>query len=110
MDGRGAAVRRLDAQIIAQEIARNEVVQIPRGAAVVEARLKGAMAAPVQGYGAAWINDAALGLQVDDAGRPQSVLGRQSSGDQRQRRDELRVQGLAEDADAFGQDDAVQPV
>ena len=48
MKGIGAAVGRLDAEIAVQEIARDEVVEVSRRAAVVEARVDLAVAAAVE--------------------------------------------------------------
>ncbi len=108
--GIGAPVRRFDAQIVAQDVARHEIVEVARGAAIVETRGEGAVAAAVQGDRTARIEGAALGLQVDDSGGAQSILGGQCAIDERHRGNQPRIQRLAEDTDAFGQDDAVQPI
>ena len=68
VDGIRAAVRRLDAEVIAQKIARDEVAEGSGTAAVAEARLDLAVAAAVQRYGAALGLNAALGGDVEDAG------------------------------------------
>src|SRR6202034_3665171 len=65
VQGLGAAVRRFDSQIVAQEISGHEVVEVSGGAAVVETRLHGAVAAAVQRDRAARIDHTALGLEVD---------------------------------------------
>ena len=106
----GAAVWRLDAQIVTQHVAGNEVVQIAGVAAVVEARLEGAMAAAVDRDRATRIEQPALGGHVDDAGGAQAILRRQCAGDQLQRGDQPRAERLPEHADTLGQDDAIQAV
>src|SRR6202044_724397 len=92
VDGIGAAVRRFDAQIVAQKIARDEVAVLPGAAAIVEAGLDLFMAAAVDRDRTARHLDAALGRDVDDARRAQAVFGRQRPGDQTHRSDRPRIQ------------------
>ena len=66
------------------------------------------MAATVQGHVTAGLQRATLGGEIDDAGAAQAVLRRQASRDQLHRSDHARRERLPEDADAVGQDDAVQ--
>ncbi len=68
------------------------------------------MAAAIDRQIAAGREHAGLSLDVDDAGGAQAVLGGQRAGDQLQRADEARIEGLAEHRDAFGDDDAVEAV
>ena len=63
-----APVGRFDAEIVAQKVAGDEVVESAFAAAVIETRLDRSMAAAVNRYRAARIDDPALGLQIDDAG------------------------------------------
>ncbi len=105
----GAAVRRFDADAGVQEAARHErAVGAPR-AAVFEARLDLVVAAAVDRDVPA-VLEAALGGDVDHAGRAQAVLGRQGAGDQLDVGGQARAQGLAEHRKALGQDHVVQPV
>ena len=73
-----AAVGRLDAQVVAQKVAGDEVAEGSRAAAVVEARLNRAVAAAVHGDRAARGLQPALGRDVDDARGAQAVFGRQA--------------------------------
>ena len=105
---RGAAVRGLDPQVVADHVAGDEVGVGARGATVIDTRLDRTVAAAVHGHVTAGLQCAALGGEIDDAGAAQAVLRRQASRDQLHRSDHARRQRLAEDADAVGQDDAVQ--
>src|SRR5580704_15026864 len=110
VQGIGAAVRRLYAEIIHLVIAGHVVAETPRAAAVLRRGLEGSMAAAVERHLAPRLQQATVGREVDDSGGAQAVFGRQRAGDEAQRGDQPRAQGLAEDADALGQDDAVQAV
>src|SRR5207248_5434817 len=56
------------------------------------------------------VQQARLGLEIDDARSAVSVLRRQSAGDELDRACDPGVEGRAETADALGYDDAVQAV
>ena len=110
VDGIRAAVRRLDAEVVAQKIARNEVAVGSGATAVAEARLDLAVTAAVQGYGAALGLNAALGGDIENAGGAQSVFRRQRAGHQTDRGDEARIERLPEHGNSLGKDDAVDTV
>src|SRR5450432_3901935 len=99
-----AAVGRLDAEIIAQKVPGDEVVESAFAAAVVKARLDCAMAAAVNRHRAARIDDSAFGFQVDDAGGAQAVLRRQCAGNESHRGNESGIERLTEYTDALRQD------
>jgi hypothetical protein len=85
MDRIDAAVGRLDAEVVAQEIGGDVIAQRARTAAVDEARFDLAVAAAVDRDIAALREYAALGRDIDDAGGAQSELGRQCARDQAER-------------------------
>ncbi len=82
VEGVRPAIRRFDAEIVAQEVSRHEVVEVTYRATVEEARLDVAMASAIERQVAVLVEDPALGRDVDDAGGAQSVFGGQRSGDQ----------------------------
>src|SRR5258708_611320 len=104
------AVRRLDAAVIAQKTPGDKVAESPCPSSVVEARLDGTVAAAIQRDRTAGSLKPVLRRDIDDAGGAQPVLCRQCAGEHAQRGNEARIQGLAKDADALRQDDAVQSI
>src|SRR5581483_244497 len=87
-----------------------EVRKPPYGAAVINTRLDLAVTAAVDRHRSVSFERAALGGQVDDAGRIEAVLRRQRASDEIQRLDQSGIERLAEDRDAFREDDSVQAV
>src|SRR5471032_493170 len=94
MDWVRAAVGRLDAEIIAQKIAGDQVTEGPGSAAINETGFDLAVAAAVDGHRAARRLNTAFGTDVDDAGGTQPVFCRQSTVDQAHGIDEARIQCL----------------
>ena len=106
----GTAIGGFDAQRIRGVVARDEVVEAAVRAAVIEARRDLAVAAAIDADLAAFVEQAGLGLHVDDAGGAVAIFGRQGAGDQLHRFRQPRIEGLSEHGYAFGNDDAVQAV
>ena len=102
--------RIFDAEVVAEIAARQEVAEIAGRALDHRARLEPAEAAAVDPDLAAVVQKARLGLEIDDAGGAVAVLRRQRAGDQLDRARDARIEGGAEAADAFGDDDAVEPI
>ena len=86
-----------------------EILRVADGAAIVEARRDRLAAAAIDADAAGRRGKGSAG-DVDDAGGPQTILGRQSAGEQGQPADETRVQDGAKARDALGQHEAVDPV
>ena len=103
----GAAVGGLDAQVVVQEAAGDEQIGVVRMLRDLEARLDLAVAAAVQRHLAA-VFIVGLGGDIDDAGGAQAVFGGQGAGDQLDAAGQAGADGLAEHAEALGQDDAVE--
>ncbi len=103
-------VGRLDAQRIGVVVATDEIVEMPGRTAIVETGLQRVVAAAIHGNMPAIVEHAGLGLDVDDAAGLKAVFGRQRAVDQLDRFRQPGVQRLAEHADAFRQDDAVDAV
>src|SRR4029077_2666756 len=80
MQRSGASVRRLDAEIVADEVSGDKVSVVTAAASIVEARLDRVVAPAVQRDLPARLQGAAFGLQIDDAGAAQPVLRRQAPG------------------------------
>jgi hypothetical protein len=110
VDGRGAPVGGLDADAVVQVIAGDEIVEVPGIAAVIDAGLDRVVAAAVDRHFAARLKLAAFGLHIDHGAGDETVFGGQRAGDELHRRREARIERLAEDADTFGDDDAVETV
>src|SRR5262249_38066068 len=96
-------------QIVSNEIPCNEVRCVAGRAAVIGAWLDGAVATAIDRNLTTRLQRTTLGLQVDDTGAAQAVFSREAPGDQLQGRDHPWRQGLAEEADAVREDDAIQP-
>src|ERR1700691_6176720 len=110
VDGVVIGRRRLDAAAVLQVIA-GQVIIVARGrAAIFDARLHRVVAAAIDAGRAAGRETAALGLDIDHAGGAQPVLRRQGAGDQLDRAGEPCTEALAEEADAFRQQYAVDAV
>src|ERR1700691_2021287 len=110
VDGVVIGRRRLDAAAVLQVIA-GQVIIVARGRpAIFDARLHRVVAAAVDAGRAAGREAAALGLDIDHAGCAQPVLRRQGAGDQLDRTGEPCAEALAEEADAFRQQYAVDAV
>src|SRR5450631_1304441 len=77
---------------------------------MAHARLYRAVAAAVERHGAARSLNTALRRDIDDARGAQPEFCRQRAGDQAHGRDEARIQSLAEYADPFRQNDAIDPI
>jgi len=92
-------------QNVLQEPASEEILRAAGLAAVLDAVIARLSAAAVKTNLAAVVK--ARGLDVDNAHRAHSVLGRQRSGDQTQASDKAGVEKLAESAERLWQQDAV---
>ena len=79
-------------------------------AAIFDARRDRLAAAAVEADGAAAVEGAALGRDVDDAGGVQAILGRKRAVDHADIADQAAVENLAEARDAIGQKNAVDPI
>jgi hypothetical protein len=95
----GASVRGLDAKIVADEVSSDKVSVVTAAASVVEARLDRIVAAAVQGNLPAWLQRAAFGREVDDAGAAARTR-RQAPGNELELINHPRRQGLPEHANA----------
>ena len=104
------AVGILDAAVVVQAIAGHEIIHRTAVAAIFEARLQPVPRSAIHRDLATGIGDAGLGLDVDDAGGLEAILGRQRAGDQRQAAGEAFFDRLAEDRQPFRQLHAVQAV
>src|SRR5208282_4428101 len=110
VDRVGARRRRLDAEIVLQIVAGYEIADAPGGAAIFEARLKRIVAAAIHAEAAALLEGAALGRDVYDAGGAQAVLRGQRASNKLDVCRKARTERLAEAADSFGDDYAVDAV
>ena len=102
--------RWLDAAIGVQVLGRDEVAELVLRAAVLEARLLGVSLSAVEVHVAAIVEQAVLGLDVDDSSGAQAELGRQRPGEQADALGEARAQRLPESRDSFGKLDAIDSV
>src|ERR1700674_1550597 len=89
---------------------RAEIVVAADRAAVFRARIEGAEAAAVHSNRAARREQAALALNVDDAGGSQPVLSRQGTGDKLHRFDKAGTQILPEKTGPIGDDHAIDAI
>src|SRR6185312_7633324 len=105
-----AAVRALDAQRVGVVVAGDEIIEAARRTGIARAGIERAMTAAIQAYFAAIVEQSGLGLDVDDAGGAIAIFRRQGAIDQAHGLREARIQGLAEDGNAFRQDDPVDAV
>jgi hypothetical protein len=102
--------RVLDAEIVLQKAARQEILRLPGGAAIFHVGRDGAVAAAIDADHAGIVEGVGLGGDVEHAGRPQAVLGRQCAGEQAEAPDDAGVEDLPECADAVGKHDAVDAI
>ncbi len=106
---RMAAIRQFDAQRIGLVVAGDKIIEVARRAAIVEARFKLVVAAAIHGNMTARVEQTGLGLDVDHAAGVEPVFRGQCARDQFDRGCQPGVERLAEDADALGKDDSVDP-
>jgi hypothetical protein len=100
----------VDAVIGVQVVAREIIIIAVDRAAVFEAGIDRVVAAAVHRDRAAGLKQAALALDIDDAGGAQPVLRGQAAGDQLHRIDKPGAQIVTEKADPVRDDDAVDAV
>ena len=72
----------VDAMVALQIVARDKIVAAVDRAAVFRARIESGVAATIHSNGAARREKAAVSLDIDDAGGPQTVFRGQGAGDQ----------------------------
>ena len=77
VNGIGRTVRTLDTQAVFGVVARDEIIQRTGRAAIVEGRRDGLVAAAIDADLAALLEQAGLGLHVDDAAGDVAIFGRQ---------------------------------
>ena len=99
-------LRIFDPEFVAEVAARDEVTEVSARSLDHRAGLEPAEAPAVDADLAAVAEQARLGLEVDHAGGAVAVLRRQRAGDELDRARDPRVEGRAETADAFRNDDA----
>ncbi len=110
VNGIVARGRVLDALSGLEIAAREVVVPLSLGTAVFEARMNGAVTAAVEVDVSPRIDRPVLGLDIEHARLPETVLGRQRAGDERDTLGKTRVELAAEAGDAFRDQDVVDPV
>ena len=102
--------RVFDTALVVQAVEGEEVIHRTGVPAIFQRRLQPVPTAAVHRYGQPRIGEAGFGLDVDDTGGLEPVLGWQSASDQRQAAGEAFRQCLTEHRQAFRQLHAVQPV
>ena len=106
MDGVVAGGRIFDADGVAEVAARDKILGVTEGAAVIGALDESVVAAAIDA-GAAAVVEEAPRRDVEYAGGAQPILRRQRAGEQAHAADEVALQDRAEAGHTFGQQDAV---
>ncbi len=99
-----------DASLVVQAVEGEKVIHRPGVPAILQRRLQPIPTAAIHRNGQPRIGESGLGLDVDDPGGLETVLGWQSAGDQRQAPGEAFRERLTKYRQTLRQFHAVQPV
>ncbi|WP_409193021.1 hypothetical protein [Bradyrhizobium sp. RDM4] len=107
IDGRR---RILDAEIVLEKAARQEVLGLADRSAIFDVGRDGAVAAAIDADDARIVEGVGLGLDVQHARGSQAILRRQRAGEEAEAADDAGVENLPERADAVRKHDAIDAI